>query len=103
MNTETPHSRCKTCGIDLPTRDDASAHMNETADASLERRSHTTVVINPTEEERRATRARNLVNYAINDAIERIGDERGDLTGAEIREALSCVDLDAEWSYWCES
>ena len=103
MNTETlPHSRCKTCGIDLLTLDDARAHMNETLDASPHLRSHTTEVINQTEPERRASRARNLVQDAIYDAIERIADDRGDLTGQEIREALSWIDLDDEWSDWCE-
>lgn len=97
-----PHSRCKTCGIYLPTRDDATAHLRETSAGSPTRHSHTVTVINPTDEERRQSRARNLVRDEVADAIERIANGAGDLTGKEIREALSWIDLDEEWTDWCE-
>ena len=102
MTDETlPHSRCMTCGIDLPTLTDAREHMVATIPAPVGT-SHVTTILNPTEDERRASRARSLVKEAIFAAMEHIGEGRGDLTCQEVREALSRVDLDDEWSDWCE-
>lgn len=91
---------CETCKVDLSTEGEADAHMKETGAASASRRSHTVRVTNPTREMRIQAMVDDVVQDAIEEALETLRDSqsRGDVTSDEITEALKWhSDFSDEW------
>lgn len=101
----TTYGKCLECGLLLPTREEASAHMSETLAQSNKRVGHR-VRLNPNTDEQRA---KHLVARAIDDAVERFCEEidiavsRGDMTKKDAVEAMSDYpDFADAWQEWNE-
>jgi hypothetical protein len=110
--TTAPHSRCRTCGIDLPTPQSADDHRSETFQASLAKdgwdvggkgaMGHTTTTLNPTQEERRRSRAASIVADALEDVYLRLDREVDDgyVHLEDVRRQLVAVDVLDGWDEW---
>lgn len=98
-----PYAKCKDCDLDFVDRDAMSAHLSETVaptgEAGIVARGHRAVVVNPTEEERRASRVRMAISDALDKACEELWDdvERGYFTAAEVTAEMWAYDLDTAW------
>lgn len=106
---EKPYAVCKTCGVDLPTPDDASRHAKETMqpiDGTVNARSHTWQVINPTPQELAEREVRWVVEGALTDfcfELDRL-IERGKVTREQVTEALrGYSDFADSWEDWEEN
>jgi hypothetical protein len=94
------YGTCVTCGVSLPTEQAARAHLNETLEASPDRKSHTYRRHNPTREQRIQSMVASAVDDSIYDAIERLMEEvaSGEVTEDEITKAIKFYgDFADEW------
>lgn len=108
-----PYARCNTCGIDLPTKDEYSAHMDATMEPTgvpgITSRSHSTTVVNPTPEEAEVNRVRRIVGHAVDEALQRACEDldddvrRGRITEEQVKHELSGYpDFADAWDEWVD-
>ena len=100
---EKPYATCQDCGVDLADRDAVNVHGRDTMAPTGERgvtaRGHRVSIVNPTDDERRASKVRMRVSDALDSAV---GDlysdvERGEFTAAEVGAQLWAFDLSDSW------
>ena len=97
------YGKCQDCEIDLADRDAVNAHMRETRTPTGEpgviERSHRVRIVNPTEEERRASRVRMALADALDKFCEELWDdvERGYFTADEVKAEMWAFDIDTAW------
>ena len=110
MTTDTTYGKCQDCNVDLADRDAVTTHTRDTVAPTGEQdvvaRGHRVLIVNPTEEERRASQARMHLRDAIDSAYEDLSEcvERGDLTAAEIAAEMWAFDLEDGWdAYMAET
>ena len=91
-----PYGRCRDCGQEMPTEQEANDHMGETMEASAERRSHGISVTNPGRSARVRSAIRDAIDDAVRDAVDEVDRmvDDGDITEEEARSALSDEFLD---------
>jgi hypothetical protein len=106
--TETPYASCQDCGIALADRDAVTAHgsatMAPTGEPGIVARGHRVSILNPTEPERRASRARMHIGDALLAAYEHLYDraERHEITVDEIKAELWAFDFGDGWDEFLE-
>lgn len=91
-----PYGRCRDCGQELPTEQEANDHMAETMAASPDRRSHGVAVTNPNRPARVRAAVRDAIDNAVREAVDEVDQmvDDGDITEEEARSALSDEFLD---------
>ena len=100
---EKPYGNCQDCGIDLADRNAVTAHIHATMAPTNELGviacGHRVSIVNPTDIEVRASRARLAIQDALSSTIEDLYDDvlRGDLTVAEVSAEMWAFDLRNEW------
>lgn len=102
------YGKCKTCSIDLTTRQEVDIHMNATlaeATAKGERSGHTVRILNPSRESRIRSEVADLVEEAISEVMSKLEDlvYRNHITEAEAKEAISHEpDFAEAWEDYCD-
>jgi hypothetical protein len=102
------YAKCSTCDLELADREKVNAHCRETMEPTGEpgvtHRGHTVQIVNPTQEEQRAARARQAIADALDKACEELWDEveRGRLTLGEIKAEMWAYDFDDAWGRYVE-
>ena len=91
-----PYGRCRDCGRELPTEQEANDHMSKTMEASAERRSHGIAVTNRGRSARVRSAIRDAIDDAVRDAVDEVDQmvEDRDISEAEARGILSDEFLD---------
>lgn len=78
LNESTAHSKCVTCGEFLATPEDAANHRQQTFGERKNEQgysaSHQTRTINPTEDEQLAAKIHRIIDNAIEEAVDEIGE-----------------------------
>lgn len=103
MTAPTVYAKCVDCGIDLVDRAAVTAHGSETmaptGEVGVIARGHRVSIVNPTDEERRASRVRSEVGYALDRLYEELDEcvQRADVTAADVRDNLWMFDLRDGW------
>ena len=93
MTAEAPalnYGKCRTCGLELLTRDTASTHTSDTANSIDGCRSHTVNVQHPPREDTVKTDILIRIDYAVAELVEELMGlvEDGTYTDAEVRSGL---------------
>ncbi len=99
-----PYAKCQDCDLDLADRPAVTAHGRETmapvtGEGGVTARGHRVSILNPTDEERRASRVRMALSDALDKACEELWDdvERGYFTADEVTAEMWAFDLDIAW------
>lgn len=103
MDASGAYAKCQDCGVDLADRDALNAHtkatMAPTGEAGITARSHRVQVINPTEDEMRASRVRSAIDRALDDLYTELDERvrRGDFSEEQVTEQIRWFDLTDGW------
>jgi len=84
------YGKCKTCGLELLTKETARAHMSDTANSIDGTRSHTVNVLHPPREDTVKTDIRMRIDEAVAELVEELMGqvEDGTYTDAQVRSGL---------------
>ena len=106
----TSYAKCQDCDVDLADRAAINAHSSETMTPTgkptgkpgVVSRGHHIRIVNPTEGERRASRARLAIADALSAAVDHLVEvvDRGDVTADEIGSQMWGFDLADEWDQY---
>lgn len=104
MNGATgPYAKCQDCDLELDDRAAITQHGRDTlaptGELGVTARGHRVRIVNPTDEERRASRVRMALSDALDSACSELWDdvERGYYTAAEVKAEMWAFDLDTAW------